>query len=230
MSVRVPPSRLANLLLSVLQGVEGETEGEGRRQGGGRGQEGGRGGVAVVCPGWEERGEGLLKHLETQKGTSWSLLDLINLTHIGGEEKREERWKEERREERGKEERREERGEEERGAERGEETSDETREDKREAEVLSLLSHRLLRSASPLSSVVILGSDPECLSSVLRCAQRLAPSLPTLQWIMGNPLSPDSLLSLGGPLGLLAYGEVIINWLIYSFIDLVGWLIDWVIH
>ncbi|XP_029610815.1 glutamate receptor ionotropic, NMDA 3B, partial [Salmo trutta] len=99
-------------------------------------------------------------------------------------------------------------GEEGRGAERGEETSDETREDKREAEVLSLLSHRLLRSASPLSSVVILGSDPECLSSVLRCAQRLAPSLPALQWIMGNPLSPDSLLSLGGPLGLLAYGEV----------------------
>eukprot|EP00063_Salmo_salar_P032648 XP_014007483.1 PREDICTED: glutamate receptor ionotropic, NMDA 3B-like [Salmo salar] len=190
MSVRVPPSRLANLLLSVLQG------------------EGGRGGVAVVCPGWEERGEGLLKHLETQKGTSWSLLDLINLTHIGGEERREERGKEERREERGKEERREERGEEERGAERGEETSDETREDKREAEVLSLLSRRLLRSASPLSSVVILGSDPECLSSVLRCAQRLAPSLPALQWIMGNPLSPDSLLSLGGPLGLLAYGEV----------------------
>uniref|UniRef100_A0A8C7GX14 Glutamate receptor n=1 Tax=Oncorhynchus kisutch TaxID=8019 RepID=A0A8C7GX14_ONCKI len=90
-----------------------------------------------------------------------------------------------------------------------EETNDETREDKREAEVLSLLSRRLLRSASPLSSVVILGSDPECLSSVLRCAQRLAPSLPTLQWIMGNPLSPDSLLSLGGPLGLLAYGEPI---------------------
>ncbi|XP_071018087.1 glutamate receptor ionotropic, NMDA 3B-like [Oncorhynchus clarkii lewisi] len=199
MSVRVPPSRLANLLLSVLQGVEGETEGEGRREGGGRGQEGGGGGVAVVCPGWEERGEGLLKHLETQKGTSWNLLDILNLTHIGGEERREER---------GKEERREERGEEERGAERGEETNDETREDKREAEVLSLLSRRLLRSVSPLSSVVILGSDPECLSSVLRCAQRLAPSLPTLQWIMGNPLSPDSLLSLGGPLGLLAYGEV----------------------
>ncbi|XP_045062233.1 glutamate receptor ionotropic, NMDA 3B, partial [Coregonus clupeaformis] len=150
---------------------------------------------AVVCPGWEERREGLLKHLETQRGTSWNLLDIINLSHIGGEE-------------RGKEERREERREEERGAERSEETSDETREDKREAEVLSLLSRRLLLSASPLSSVVILGSDPECLSSVLRCAQRLAPSFPTLQWIMGNPLSPDNLLSLGGPLGLLAYGEV----------------------
>ncbi|CAB1327814.1 unnamed protein product [Coregonus sp. 'balchen'] len=47
MSVRVPPSRLANLLLSVLQGVERETEGEERSEGGGRGQEGGRGGVAV---------------------------------------------------------------------------------------------------------------------------------------------------------------------------------------
>uniref|UniRef100_A0A3B3WZF5 Glutamate receptor n=1 Tax=Poecilia mexicana TaxID=48701 RepID=A0A3B3WZF5_9TELE len=65
-----------------------------------------------------------------------------------------------------------------------------------------------LRSPSPISSVLLMGSDPECLSSVLRAAQRLAPSLPALQWIMGYPLSPDSLHTLGGPLGLLAYGEV----------------------
>ncbi|TNN36138.1 Glutamate receptor ionotropic, NMDA 3A [Liparis tanakae] len=70
------------------------------------------------------------------------------------------------------------------------------------------LSARFLRSSSPISSVLLLGSDPECLSAVLRAAQRLAPSLPALQWIMGYPLSPDSLHTLGGPLGLLAYGEV----------------------
>uniref|UniRef100_A0A665UYE0 Glutamate receptor n=1 Tax=Echeneis naucrates TaxID=173247 RepID=A0A665UYE0_ECHNA len=75
-------------------------------------------------------------------------------------------------------------------------------------EALKILSTRFLRSPSPLSSVLLLGSDPECLSSVLRAAQRLAPTLPALQWIMGYPLSPDSLHTLGGPLGLLAYGEV----------------------
>uniref|UniRef100_A0A3B4YVA0 Glutamate receptor n=1 Tax=Seriola lalandi dorsalis TaxID=1841481 RepID=A0A3B4YVA0_SERLL len=77
-----------------------------------------------------------------------------------------------------------------------------------EEKALKILSTRFLRSPSPLSSVLLLGSDPECLSSVLRAAQRLAPSLPALQWIMGYPLSPDSLHTLGGPLGLLAYGEV----------------------
>ncbi|XP_061700227.1 glutamate receptor ionotropic, NMDA 3B [Syngnathoides biaculeatus] len=81
-------------------------------------------------------------------------------------------------------------------------------EDQREKEVLRILSARLLRAASPVSSVLVLGSDPECLSSVLRAAQGLAPSLPALLWIMGYPLSPDSLHTLGGPLGLLAYGEV----------------------
>uniref|UniRef100_A0A3Q3KJX1 Glutamate receptor n=1 Tax=Mastacembelus armatus TaxID=205130 RepID=A0A3Q3KJX1_9TELE len=75
-------------------------------------------------------------------------------------------------------------------------------------EALKILSTRFLRSPSPISSVLLLGSDPECLSSVLRAAQRLAQSLPALQWIMGYPLSPDSLHTLGGPLGLLAYGEV----------------------
>uniref|UniRef100_A0A8D3B1G4 Glutamate receptor n=1 Tax=Scophthalmus maximus TaxID=52904 RepID=A0A8D3B1G4_SCOMX len=75
-------------------------------------------------------------------------------------------------------------------------------------QALKILSTRFVRSPSPISSVLLLGSDPECLSSVLRAAQRLAPSLPALQWIMGYPLSPDSLHTLGGPLGLLAYGEV----------------------
>ncbi|XP_067099492.1 LOW QUALITY PROTEIN: glutamate receptor ionotropic, NMDA 3B [Osmerus mordax] len=167
MSARVPPSSLGNLLLSVFHG----------RDGGGRGDRG-TGGAAVVCPGWEEGGEGLLGHLQEGGGASWRLWDVINLTHIGGL------------------------------GGRREEASEEGREGQREEEVLGLLSGRLLRSPSPLSSALLLGSDPECLSSVLRAAQRLSPSLPALQWIMGYPLSPDSLHTLGGPLGLLAYGEV----------------------
>ncbi|XP_034145797.1 glutamate receptor ionotropic, NMDA 3B [Esox lucius] len=195
MSVRLPPSSLANLLLSVLLRVEGGSEGEGRREGEGRGEDVGSRGVALVCPGWEERGEGLLKHLETLRGANWHLLDVINLTDAGREGRREEGRRLGGRGEGT-------------GAAKSEEANDETQEDKREAAVWTLLSRRLLPPASPSCSVLILGSDPECLSSVLRCAQRLAPSFPTLQWIMGNPLSPDSLLSLGGPLGLLAYGEV----------------------
>lgn len=85
---------------------------------------------------------------------------------------------------------------------------EERREDQMEEEALNIISSSFLRSPSSISSVLLLGSDPECLSSVLRAAQRLVPSLPALQWIMGYPLSPDSLHTLGGPLGLLAYGEV----------------------
>uniref|UniRef100_A0A3B4U6U7 Glutamate receptor n=1 Tax=Seriola dumerili TaxID=41447 RepID=A0A3B4U6U7_SERDU len=136
------------------------------------------GGAAVICPGWEEGGDGLLAHLQRHSGSTWHLWDIINLTRITG------------------------------GGERRGEASEERREDQMEEEALKILSTRFLRSPSPLSSVLLLGSDPECLSSVLRAAQRLAPSLPALQWIMGYPLSPDSLHTLGGPLGLLAYGEV----------------------
>uniref|UniRef100_A0A3P8UZD3 Glutamate receptor n=1 Tax=Cynoglossus semilaevis TaxID=244447 RepID=A0A3P8UZD3_CYNSE len=90
----------------------------------------------------------------------------------------------------------------------GGEASEERREDQMVEEALKILSARFLGSTSPASSVLLLGSDPECVSSVLRAAQRLTTSLPALQWIMGYPLSPDSLHTLGGPLGLLAYGEV----------------------
>uniref|UniRef100_A0A3Q3E1B1 Glutamate receptor n=1 Tax=Hippocampus comes TaxID=109280 RepID=A0A3Q3E1B1_HIPCM len=116
-------------------------------------------------------------------GAAWHLWDVVNLTQVSGDDGGGG------------------------GGGRGE-ASEERREDQREEEVLRILSTRLLRASSPVSSVLLLGSDPECLSSVLRVAQRLAASLPALQWIMGYPLSPDSLHTLGGPLGLLAYGEV----------------------
>lgn len=169
MSARVPPSTLGSLLLAVLQGKDGDKGSPG---------EGGWGGAAVICPGWEEGGDGLLSNLQTHSGSTWHLWDIINLTRISD------------------------------GGDRRGEASEERREDQREEEALKILSTRFLRSPSPISSVVLLGSDPECVSSVLRAAQRMAPSLPTLQWIMGFPLSPDSLHTLGGPLGLLAYGEV----------------------
>uniref|UniRef100_A0A3Q4H8V6 Glutamate receptor n=1 Tax=Neolamprologus brichardi TaxID=32507 RepID=A0A3Q4H8V6_NEOBR len=152
MSARVPPSTLGSLLLAVLQGGDG-----GDRDRGSRGDS--WGGAAVICPGWDEGGDGLLTHLQKYSGSTWHLWDIINLTRITGK-------------------------------------------------ALKIISTRFLRSPSPVTSVLLLGSDPECLSSVLRAAQRLAPSLPALQWIMGYPLSPDSLHTLGGPLGLLAYGEV----------------------
>uniref|UniRef100_A0A3B4FAZ2 Glutamate receptor n=1 Tax=Pundamilia nyererei TaxID=303518 RepID=A0A3B4FAZ2_9CICH len=134
--------------------------------------------LSVICPGWDEGGDGLLTHLQKYSGSTWHLWDIINLTRITGSRDR-------------------------RGG-----SSEERREEQMEEEALKIISTRFLRSPSPVSSVLLLGSDPECLSSVLRAAQRLAPSLPALQWIMGYPLSPDSLHTLGGPLGLLAYGEV----------------------
>lgn len=60
----------------------------------------------------------------------------------------------------------------------------------------------------PPASVLLLGSDPQCASAVLRSAHDLGLTLPAIHWIMGYPLSPDALHSIGLPLGLLAYGEV----------------------
>ncbi|XP_067335110.1 glutamate receptor ionotropic, NMDA 3B isoform X2 [Channa argus] len=171
MSARVPPSSLGSLLLAVLQGGDGDRD---RASHG----EDTWGGAAVICPGWEEGGDGLLSHLHRHSGSSWHLWDIINMTRITG------------------------------GGDRRPEASEERREHQMEDEALKILSTRFLRSSSPITSVLLLGSDPECLSSVLRAAQRLVSSLPALQWIMGYPLSPDSLHTLGGPLGLLAYGEV----------------------
>lgn len=74
----------------------------------------------------------------------------------------------------------------------------------KEQEVSELLSQLLTRSPSALhSSVVVFGSDLECVSSVLRGAARLGHTL----WALGLPLNPDALSSVGSPKGLLAYGQ-----------------------
>ncbi|KAJ8371987.1 hypothetical protein AAFF_G00298090 [Aldrovandia affinis] len=57
-------------------------------------------------------------------------------------------------------------------------------------------------------AVLLFGADPQCLARVLQSAERLGPALPAAHWIMGNPLGADALHALGGPPGLLAYGEV----------------------
>ncbi|XP_019904762.2 glutamate receptor ionotropic, NMDA 3A isoform X2 [Esox lucius] len=60
----------------------------------------------------------------------------------------------------------------------------------------------------PPAAVLLFGADPECVAAVLQSAQVLGLTLPTMHWVMGYPLSPDALQSIGLPLGLLAYGEV----------------------
>ncbi|XP_055796947.1 glutamate receptor ionotropic, NMDA 3B-like [Salvelinus fontinalis] len=60
----------------------------------------------------------------------------------------------------------------------------------------------------PPAAVLLFGGDPECAAAVLRSAQDLGLTLPTVHWVLGYPLSPDALHSIGLPLGLLAYGEV----------------------
>lgn len=74
--------------------------------------------------------------------------------------------------------------------------------------ISDFLEQHFSQDQQPPASVLLLGSDPQCASAVLRSAHDLGLSLPTIHWIMGYPLSPDALHSIGLPLGLLAYGEV----------------------
>ncbi|XP_065097758.1 glutamate receptor ionotropic, NMDA 3B [Paramisgurnus dabryanus] len=74
--------------------------------------------------------------------------------------------------------------------------------------ISEFLSEHFNQDHPPPASVLLFGADPECASSVLRSAHDLGLTLPAVHWIMGYPLSPDVLHSIGLPLGLLAYGEV----------------------
>uniref|UniRef100_A0A8C1BWN8 Glutamate receptor n=1 Tax=Cyprinus carpio carpio TaxID=630221 RepID=A0A8C1BWN8_CYPCA len=95
-----------------------------------------------------------------------------------------------------------------------------------EDKVMELLLQLLGRTPSaPASSVVLFGSDPECTARVLHRAHQLSIALPPMHWIMGYPLSLDSLHSIGSPLGLLAYGEVNrkpLNFYIRDTLQLIG--------
>lgn len=74
--------------------------------------------------------------------------------------------------------------------------------------ISDILEQHFSQDQNPPASVLLLGSDPQCASAVLRGAHDLGLTLPSVHWIMGYPLSPDALHSIGLPLGLLAYGEV----------------------
>ncbi|MGH0132596.1 UNVERIFIED_CONTAM: hypothetical protein FKN15_050135 [Acipenser sinensis] len=65
-----------------------------------------------------------------------------------------------------------------------------------------------LKTLPPSSSVLLFGADPQCISAVLHSAQELGLTLPAVHWLLGQPLTPEVLHTLGLPFGLLAYGEV----------------------
>lgn len=75
-------------------------------------------------------------------------------------------------------------------------------------DISDFLAEHFSQDQPPPASVLLFGDDPQCASSVLRSAHDLGLTLPTIHWIMGYPLSPEALHSIGLPLGLLAYGEV----------------------
>uniref|UniRef100_W5LHP6 Glutamate receptor n=1 Tax=Astyanax mexicanus TaxID=7994 RepID=W5LHP6_ASTMX len=75
-------------------------------------------------------------------------------------------------------------------------------------DISEFLAEHFSQDQPPPASVLLFGDDPQCASSVLHSAHSLGLTLPTMHWIMGYPLSPDALHSIGLPLGLLAYGEV----------------------
>lgn len=147
MTTRIPPSKLVELLLDVLQRSGWEDS------------------MAVLCQGWEDAGLLDLLELQSRSGwgpSHWHLRSALNLSqsipHM--------------------------------------------------ANISYFLSEHFNQDHPPPASVLLFGADPECASSVLRSAHDLGLTLPTVHWIMGQPLSPDALHSIGLPLGLLAYGEV----------------------
>lgn len=147
-----------------------------------------QGGAAVICPGGGEAG--VLEHLHQRgqaglNGSHWQLWETLDLSS---------HW----------------------ASSSGEEEANNNNNNKfvlhntpeeiagKEQEVSELLSQLMTRAPSALhSSVVVFGSDPECVSLVLRGATRHGHTL----WVLGLPLNPDALSAVGSPKGLLAYGQ-----------------------
>jgi len=77
-----------------------------------------------------------------------------------------------------------------------------------DTQIHELLSQHFKQSQPPPASVLLFGADPQCAAAVLHSAQDLGLTLPMVHWVLGQPLSPDVLHTIGLPLGLLAYGEV----------------------
>lgn len=77
-----------------------------------------------------------------------------------------------------------------------------------DTQIHDFLSRHFRQNQSSPVSVLLFGTDPLCAVAVLRSAQDLGLTLPMVHWVLGQPLSPDALHSIGLPFGLLAYGEV----------------------
>uniref|UniRef100_A0A3Q0SL29 Glutamate receptor n=1 Tax=Amphilophus citrinellus TaxID=61819 RepID=A0A3Q0SL29_AMPCI len=77
-----------------------------------------------------------------------------------------------------------------------------------DTQIHDFLSRHFRQSQASPASVLLFGADPQCAAAVLRSAQDLGLTLPMVHWVLGQPLSPDVLHTIGLPLGLLAYGEV----------------------
>uniref|UniRef100_A0A3Q2Q0Q6 Glutamate receptor n=1 Tax=Fundulus heteroclitus TaxID=8078 RepID=A0A3Q2Q0Q6_FUNHE len=77
-----------------------------------------------------------------------------------------------------------------------------------DTQIYDFLSRHFRQNHPPPASVLLFGSDPQCAAAVLRSAQDLGLTLPMVHWVLGQPLRPDVLHTIGLPLGLLAYGEV----------------------
>lgn len=77
-----------------------------------------------------------------------------------------------------------------------------------DTQIYDFLSRHFRQNQSSPVSVLLFGTDPLCAVAVLRSAQDLGLTLPMVHWVLGQPLNPDALHSIGLPFGLLAYGEV----------------------
>ncbi|XP_076583013.1 glutamate receptor ionotropic, NMDA 3B [Chaetodon auriga] len=77
-----------------------------------------------------------------------------------------------------------------------------------DTQIHDFLSRHFRQNQHSPASVLLFGADPLCAAAVLRSAQDLGLTLPTVHWVLGQPLRPDALHAIGLPLGLLAYGEV----------------------
>ncbi|XP_053095552.1 glutamate receptor ionotropic, NMDA 3B [Pangasianodon hypophthalmus] len=174
MLTHVPASGLAELLLSVLV------------------RAGWRGGAAVMCPGGGDAG--VLEHLHQRgraglNGSHWHLWETLDLSSHWASSSSEEEANNNNNNKF-------------MLHKKPEDASQEVAD--KEQEVSELLSQLMTRTPSAVhSSAVVFGSDPECVSLVLRGATRLGHTL----WVLGLPLNPDALSAVGSPKGLLAYGQ-----------------------
>lgn len=83
-----------------------------------------------------------------------------------------------------------------------------TRSSHDDTQIHDFLSRHFRQNPPAPATVLLFGTDLQCAAAVLRSAQDLGLTLPMVHWVLGQPLNPDALHTIGLPLGLLAYGQV----------------------